>query len=423
MTYGPIGGNVGKRVYHKPIPARKGAPYAAEGKWAMRYQTRIRNIVLMVALSLIPCSISTSQTPEGDLVNQAWKAWWITHPDGPQREFGVFHFRKTFTLESVPQRFVIHVSGDNRYELFVNGERVLAGPARGDLNHWRYETLDIAPHLAAGQNALAAVLWNFAELAPQAQMTNETGLIVQGDSSVEEIVNTDNSWKVFKSQAVRLIRLDAQKIGGYLASGPGEQVDGSKYPWGWEARDFDDSGWVAATPITAGGPRGIKDTPSRWMLIPRTIPLMEDKLERFSRVARASGLETPSEFLQGARPVTLPANSRASLLFDQSYLTTGYPELVTSGGRGANITLTYAEALYKGTRKRQSERNRGEGNPGYRGPLPAGRRPAPHFPAAVVADLSLPATGCGDRRGTAYHRKSEVALHRLPVQSSGQLRE
>ena len=61
--------------------------------------------------------------------------------------------------------------------------------------------------------------------------------------------------------------------------------------------------------ISPGGPRAIKDTPSRWMLVPRTIPLMEDKLERFSRVARASGVETPPEFLQGARPVTLPANS------------------------------------------------------------------------------------------------------------------
>ena len=322
-------------------------------------RTRIRNIVLAVALSLIPCSISTSQITGEDLVNHLWKAWWITHPEGPQREFGVFHFRKTFTLESVPQRFVIHVSGDNRYELFVNGERVVAGPARGDLNHWRYETLDIAPRLVAGQNALAAVVWNFAELAPMAQMTNETGLIVQGDSSAEEMVNTDNSWKVLKSQAVRMIPPDVQKIGGYLVPGPGEEVDGTKYPWGWEARDFDNSGWVAATPITAGGPRGIKDTPSRWMLIPRTIPLMEDKLERFSRVARASGLETPAEFLLGARPLTLPANSRASLLFDQSYLTTAYPELVTSGGRGANITLTYAEALYKGREKAIGTKSRG----------------------------------------------------------------
>ena len=315
------------------------------------YRTGIRNIVLAFALSLLPCSISTSQTTGEDLVNHLWKAWWITHPDGPQREFGVFHFRKTFTLESVPQRFVIQVSGDNRYELFVNGERTLAGPARGDLDHWRYETLDIAPHLLAGRNVLAAVVWNFAELAPLAQMTHETGFIVQGDGEAEQGVNTDNSWKVFKSQAVRLIPPDAEKIGGYLATGPGEQVDGSKCPWGWETPEFDDSGWVAAAQLSQGGPRAIRDTPSRWMLVPRTIPLMEDRLERFSRLARASGVEASPAFLQGTHPITLPANSNASLLFDQSYLTTGYPELLISGGRGSNITLTYAEALYNGREK------------------------------------------------------------------------
>jgi hypothetical protein len=317
----------------------------------MRYRHTIQFILLAVALSLVPGSISTSQTPENDLASHLWKAWWITHPDGPQREFGVFHFRKNITLDSIPQHFMIHVSGDNRYELFVNGERVLEGPARGDLDHWRYETLDIAPHLVAGQNVLAAVVWNFAELAPQAQMMNETGFIVQGDGSAEEIVNTGPTWKAFKNQAERMIRLDAYKIGGYLVTGPGEEVDGAKYPWGWETKEFDDSSWVAAKPITEGGPRGIKDTPSRWMLIPRTIPLMEDKLERFSRVARASGVEPPAEFLQGASPVTVPANSKASLLFDQSYLTTGYPELITSGGRGANLKVTYAEALYKGREK------------------------------------------------------------------------
>jgi len=317
----------------------------------MRHRHTIQLILLVAALSLVPGSISTSQTTGDDLANHLWKAWWITHPDGPQREFGVFHFRKTITLDSVPQRFVIHVSGDNRYELFVNGARVLEGPARGDLDHWRYETLDIAPHLVAGQNVLAAVVWNFAELAPQAQMMNETGFIVQGDGRTEEIANTGPTWKAFTNQAERMIPLDANKIGGYLVTGPGEEVDGAKYPWGWETKDFDDSNWVAAKPLTEGGPRGIKDTPSRWMLIPRTIPLMEDKLERFSRVARSSGVEPSAEFIQGAGPMTVPANSKASLLFDQSYLTTGYPELVTSGGRGASLSVTYAEALYKGREK------------------------------------------------------------------------
>ena len=52
------------------------------------------------------------------------------------------------------------------------------GPARGDLHHWRYESVDIARHLKAGKNVLAAVVWNFGELAPEAQITNQTGLLV-----------------------------------------------------------------------------------------------------------------------------------------------------------------------------------------------------------------------------------------------------
>ncbi len=319
---------------------------------------------LTLVIMMIFCNTSSSrgvaETAKEDLLTHAWKASWIAHPEGPRREFGVFHFRKTVMLESVPQSFIVHVSGDNRYELFVNGERVMVGPARGDLNYWRYETLDIAPHLVAGRNVLAAVVWNFAEQAPVAQITNETGLIIQGDGSREEIVNTDNSWKVYKNPAVHLIPQEEEKIGGYFAVGPGDQVDGSQYPWGWEKRDFDDSGWVAAMPIAHGESRSIVIYyNSPWMLTPRTIPLMEDKLERLSRVVRTRGVEAPSGFLEGASPVTVPANSHISLLLDQSYLTTGYPELVVSGGRGANITLTYAEALLKGNEK--GNRNETEG--------------------------------------------------------------
>jgi len=325
----------------------------------MRLTHPIRIALLLFLLASLPSSFCNSQSINPDLLHQRWKAQWISHPEGPRREFGVFHFRKTFNLASVPRSFVIHVSGDNRYELFVNGARVLAGPARGDLYHWRFETLDIAPHLSAGKNALAAVVWNFAELAPMAQMTNETGLIVQGDGPGEEVVNTNASWKALKSAAVEMIPMDMGKIGGYLVVGPGERVDGSQYPWGWEARDFDDSGWKAAALISEAGPRGIRDSPSRWMLVPRNIPLMEEKVERLARIVRSKGVEASPEFLQGRAPLTIPANTHATLLLDQSYLTTAYPELVTRGGRGSEITLTYAEALWKDHQK--GNRNETEG--------------------------------------------------------------
>jgi alpha-L-rhamnosidase len=322
-----------------------------------------RTISLGLISALIPSQVSSQQNPE--LLNRRWKAAWIASPDTSRREFGVFHFRKTFSLQSVPARFVIHASGDNRYELFINGARVLAGPARGDLNHWRYETIDIGQHLRAGKNVIAAVAWNFADQSPVAQMSHETGLIVQGDTDAESAVNTDASWKVIANNAISMIPPDRRKFRGYLAVGPGERVDGLRYDWGWETIDFDDSSWKQAVTISVGGPRGIQDSPSRWMLVPRSLPLMEEKTERIIRIARASGIKASDDFLRGRGPLTVPANTHATLLLDQTYLTTAYPELLTSGGRGAEIKLTYAEALLKGREKGNRNEIEGKEIAGY----------------------------------------------------------
>ena len=314
---------------------------------------------LSVFLVSLPSTISRSQTINGDLLTKAWRADWIRYAGSGAREFGVYHFRRTFKLVSLPAKFVIHVSADNRYELFVNGERVAAGPARGDLKHWRYETLDIAPHLRAGKNVLAAVVWNYAELAPMAQMTNETGFMVQGDGSEEAEANTGGAWKVFNDEGRQAISYDSRGDLGYFVVGPGERLDASRYPWGWEKLDYDDSSWGAAQVVAPAAPRGAQDSPSRWFLVPRSIPLMEETPQRLARLVRSQGVGPAGDFTGGHSPVTVPANSHAILLFDQSHLTTAYPELTVSGGKGGEVTLTYAEALFKNREK--GNRNETEG--------------------------------------------------------------
>src|SRR5580692_2368932 len=82
-----------------------------------------------------------------NLLKSAWPAKWVIVPGTPPHDYGVYHFRRTFVLEKVPTPFVVHVTADNRYRLFLNGKFIACGPARGDLNHWRYETLDLTPHL------------------------------------------------------------------------------------------------------------------------------------------------------------------------------------------------------------------------------------------------------------------------------------
>ena len=44
--------------------------------------------------------------------------------------------------------------------------------------------------------------------------------------------------------------------------------------------------------------------------------------------------------------IDIPASKRVTILLDRQTLTTAYPQLTVSGGKGARIKLTYAEALY-----------------------------------------------------------------------------
>ena len=179
-----------------------------------------------------------AQEPSEKIINYRWKAEWIAPQNVNLKEFGVYHFRKSFDLSQKPNAFIINVSGDNRYRIFVNGNFIGAGPARGDLMHWNFETYDIASYLQQGKNTIAAVVWNFGKDAPVAQISNKTGFILQGNTPSEEIVNTNNSWKVLENKAYKPLKVDGAKLQTYIVVGCGEEIDASKYPFGWEKTDL-----------------------------------------------------------------------------------------------------------------------------------------------------------------------------------------
>jgi hypothetical protein len=332
----------------------------------MRGQLRT-TVILLSTLCLLATGASPARSGPAPvnpaLLTSRWKAHWIRPAGAPPKAFGVYHLRKTFDLAAVPERFVVHVTADNRYELFVNGTRVAAGPSRGDLDHWQFDSLDIKSSLRPGRNVLAAVIWNFAGEAPMAQVTYETGFLLQGDTEAEAVANSDQTWKGARNEAVSLLPIDRDAISHqYFVGGPGEQVDAARYPWGWQADDFDDSAWKPAEEVSIGGPRAIRDSPSRWFLVPRSIPMMEENEDRFDRVARASGATPPAAWLRGSGAWTVPAHTKAHVLLDRGHLTTAYPEVQTSGGRGASIALTYTEALIERTpgSRRGTKGNRNE---------------------------------------------------------------
>src|SRR6187431_3359909 len=256
-------------------------------------------------LFLLVTSLKAQQI-NPSLLSDYWSASWVTCPDIPQRDYGVYHFRKTFAMEKQPGKFIVHVSADNRYRLFVNGKAVCNGPARGDLYNWYFETVDIAPYLQAGNNTIAALVWNMGVHAPVAQVSNQTAFVLQGDGEAEKIINTGTSWKVFKNISYTPCSIDnGSRLRTYMVIGPGDQVDAATYPWGWEQPGYNDAAWLSVKRIASPVPVGY-GSDNLWTLQPRNIPLMRETEQRISAVRRAKGMDVAANFLDGKHPLTIP---------------------------------------------------------------------------------------------------------------------
>jgi hypothetical protein len=294
-------------------------------------------------LFLVWIVLSVQAAPLPDWAHSRWKAEWISCPDAPERDAGIFHFRKTVSLASQPKNFVIHVSADNHFILFVNGERMGIGPAGGDLAHWRYETFDLAPMMHSGENVIAATVWNFGTRTPVAQMSSQTGFVLQGDGELEQTANTDSSWQVELETGHTALPVNFMALlQSYYAGPPGELIDAAKYDWSWNtAQPGDPAKWKKAKRIGPAAARGAQDSPTIWMLVPDSLPQME--MTRISAGRAVAALGTMPADPRAA--FTVPAHAKARVLLDAGALTTAYPDLTVSGGSGARIRLTYAEAL------------------------------------------------------------------------------
>lgn len=65
-----------------------------------------------------------------------------------------------------------------------------------------------------------------------------------------------------------------------------ERVDGSRYPW-TETAGFDDATWPAASALWFNAKARGLGTDGNWMLTPRGIPPMEERMQRLAAVRRS----------------------------------------------------------------------------------------------------------------------------------------
>jgi alpha-L-rhamnosidase len=318
-------------------------------------------ILLFVSALLCAKSI-TAQPTHKTVITKPWNAFWISAAGETGRDYGVFHFRKTINLAAKPATFLVNVSADNRYKLYVNGTLVSVGPARGDTYFWNYKQVDLAPYLMAGKNTLSATVWNEAEARPEAQISLRTAFILQGATAAEEVANTNNSWKAIRDKSYKPLGVSLG-YGAYYVAGPGELVDQSKVVKNAMSPALDDNTWPAAANLDHGKPKGMADA-FGWMLVPSAIPQVEMIYQRILQTRKATGVTVLQNFPAVKTALTIPANTTATLILDQTYLTNAYLTLNFNKGKGAGISLTYNESMFDNLKKfgiRKGDRNAVEG--------------------------------------------------------------
>ena len=279
---------------------------------------------------------------EGYEVKGRWQAAfvWSSERGGPG--LCVRRFRRTFNLDEKPENFVVSVSADSRYRLFVNGQRAGRGPLKGELDCYYYETYDIGKLLKKGRNVVAAeVVW-FGLNSPNSEIhSGYAGFLLQGPKGAG--IDTLTGWKVQVDHAVKPNVTHYSNAMTFLDHL--ELVDGTKYPIGWQNPDFDDSSWEDAIFVT---PADVDPTWGElhpiWHLTPRDMPMLVEEPRRFVRTIRDM---KETEHLFGDKPKgwRLKAGEAGEIVLDAGALTTGFLELLFEGGRGRTVEIVYGEQV------------------------------------------------------------------------------
>ncbi len=291
-------------------------------------------------------------------------AAWIWHPDASAQQV---EFKLELHLEQGLQT-ELSLSGDQRYQFFINGERVGRGPDRCDLEHWSFARYALT--LEAGRHELRAVLWHVERHAPLAQISFAPGFICHAENEADELISSGKgAWRVSKQEHISFQPIT---IPYYHAVGDESIVD---------CRALRTDDWCEPVVVRAGARFGNTGVAMPgWKLCPSSLPEQVDRLCSPGAIRaicnqweHGQGLPAAAEqdagipqwnaLLQG-ESLHIPARQECYVLWDLGEYYCAYPSIAIDGGADARIHMEWAESLYDSKRSEQGliERSSFKGN-------------------------------------------------------------
>ena len=307
-----------------------------------------------------------------------WPCRWVAVSQPHGRRL-VAVYRLDFIL-SVETAIPLHVTADERYRLFCDGDCVGEGPERGSVDHWHFETYALT--LPAGAHRLTALVWSMGDLAAAAQTTYRHGFLLGGDAASGPFLNTGVApWlgKILPGFA-----FERKPITG--STGAGLLVDGRLRDWGAEQCGGD--GWEPVQALHPGCNGAIKNNwiPAWHRLRPAALPAQTRRAIGSARVRHVDAAPpaqtetTPvkpagrlaeetdrwQSLLDASADLVIPPRTTRRVILDFGDYQCAHVLLQTSGGRDSILRVHWAEALYEDAPGALSEGGsadaRGKGN-------------------------------------------------------------
>lgn len=290
------------------------------------------------------------------------KAAWIWAEGAGVDEKLVLEFENEFDVAEATE-VVVHVTADQRYELFVDGQLMSIGPDRSDVEHWAFASYQL--RLPAGRHRFTATVAWIGDDAPCAQATHRGGFLLAAEGPLASRLNTGaGHWK-------------ARRVEGWsFLPGPPPDFVGRE-----QTIDAREGGRGSEVPLSVVAPPvssnafGLMRT--GWRLHPSPLPdqalepldlgtvrAVMEGARREPMMIRAEDRDSPHRdkwqlLARGSGDVVVPAESEVSVLFDLGNYWTAYPRMTFEGGKGATARVAWAESLFEVDADRKVSRRKG----------------------------------------------------------------
>lgn len=264
-----------------------------------------------------------------------WKAFWIHDPifkkqpivqpiDAKRSKYlrTEIHnrhtlFRKEFEVKDIKIKSAkLYVTADDCYKAYINGQFIAYGPAQAFCFSYNYNVFEIKKLLKPGINTLAFHVFyqgmlNMALISAD----NLNGMIcmlnIEYADGYTQMISSDSSFKCYQ-----LMSYTFDKVYGYETQFA-ENIDLNYFPYGWNEKGFDDSGWI--TPFISSVP----------------YPMFYNLNQQI----------TPTVSFEKFYPEKIVRKGKGHYLLDFGQEICGNTTVTASGKKGQVITIWHGEEL------------------------------------------------------------------------------